>query len=898
VAAFEAVCQALAYAHAHGVIHRDLKPANVMVGAFGEVQVMDWGLAKVLSARPAHTAEDPLATTPGTAVRSLRDNDALFTQAGSILGTPAFMPPEQAIGAIDQIDARSDVFGLGGVLVAILTGQPPFQADTAESSRQLAAQGKVLDCFARLDRCGADPALVALCKRCLSPGKGDRPAEAGEVAKAVAALRAAADERARRAELDKVRVEGEQAAAEARALERRKRRRLGLGAAAALVLAVLGGLGAVLFVQRRANADLTVKNIALAEEQAKVQARFELAQKAIATFHTGVSEDLLLKNPQFQALQTKLLKEAAGFYGDLEQLLAGQTDPRSRHALAAAYSELGGLTEKIGSQADALAVHRRALALRRELAAAPGADVEARLEVARSLRSVANLLDATGDTAGALTAYGELRELAAGVAAEAPTGAAQALLAAGHTGAGGVLSDTGKPGEALKAYEQARDILRKVAEANPADTEVPRDLAGCYENIGVLLWKTGKPADALQAYEKAQNTYKKLAQGNPAVTKFQDDLAKSYGHIALLLADTGKPGEALQAYEKELDIRRKLVKANPAVTNLQSSLAATLHNMAMVQANTGRTAEALKGYEQAVAIQKALVEANPAVTQFQTFLANHYTMLGDVLSQTGKPEEALQAFEKARDIRRKLAEANPTVTALQSSLAQILNGMAWVQARMGRTAEALKGSEQARDICRKLAEANPTIPEYQDELATSHDDLGWFHARLKQFPEAFTALDAGLAIRRKLADAHPTITKYSNALASSYTYRGWAHVLAGQPAEAAGDLRRAIELWAKDPAPPMVDRFEHARALALLAGLAGDAQSGVPAAEATAFRDQAVAALRDAVKAGWSQADELKEPYFDALRKRDDFQELVKGLAVKAAAGDQPKSEKRPAPPR
>src|SRR5262249_26178215 len=150
-----------------------------------------------------------------------------------------------------------------------------------------------------------DAELVALCKRCLAPEKADRPADAGAVAAAVAALRQAADERARTAELDRVRLEGEKAAAEERSLERRKRRRLWLGAAAALALAAVGGLSAVLAVQARANRDLEAKNEQLAREQEKVEARFALAQKAIATFHTGVSEDALLRNAEFNELRTK-----------------------------------------------------------------------------------------------------------------------------------------------------------------------------------------------------------------------------------------------------------------------------------------------------------------------------------------------------------------------------------------------------------------------------------------------------------------------------------------------------------------------------------------------------------------------------------------------------------------
>jgi tetratricopeptide (TPR) repeat protein len=244
VAIFERVCQALAYAHAHGVIHRDLKPANIMVGAFGEVQVMDWGLAKILGSRERERPEDdPQATTGGTEVVSLRDSDGSFTQAGSVLGTPAYMPPEQAVGAIGKVDERSDVFGLGAILAVILTGNPPFAAASTDTTRVKAAQGDVADCFARLEACGAEPELVALCKQCLSPRPVERPADAGQVAAAVANLRQAAEERARRAELDRVRTEGEMAAAELRAAERRKRRRVQRALSLALGLLLLGAVG-------------------------------------------------------------------------------------------------------------------------------------------------------------------------------------------------------------------------------------------------------------------------------------------------------------------------------------------------------------------------------------------------------------------------------------------------------------------------------------------------------------------------------------------------------------------------------------------------------------------------------------------------------------------------------
>jgi WD40 repeat protein len=247
LAVFEAVCQAVGYAHAHRVIHRDLKPANVMVGAFAEVQVMDWGLAKVLGDAGTDAAADgPISevTRAWTEVSPTPETGS-HTQAGSLVGTPAFIPPEQAAGELAKVDERADVFGLGALLAVILTGKPPYVGENFESVRVLAVRGDLDDCFARLDASGAEPELVALCKQCLAFEPADRPRDAGEVAQAVARLRSAAEERARTAELERVRVEGEQTTAAARSAERRKRQRLALGLTSTLALVFLAGLAGV-----------------------------------------------------------------------------------------------------------------------------------------------------------------------------------------------------------------------------------------------------------------------------------------------------------------------------------------------------------------------------------------------------------------------------------------------------------------------------------------------------------------------------------------------------------------------------------------------------------------------------------------------------------------------------
>jgi tRNA A-37 threonylcarbamoyl transferase component Bud32 len=177
VGVFERVCSAVAFAHARDLIHRDLKPSNVMLGEFGEVLVMDWGIAKALGARPLPEQAPPVPTLhPPSDGGAETGSGGPETLPGQAKGTPAFMAPEQACGETSRVGKASDVFGLGGILCVTLTGQPPYP----QAWQALA--GDVTEAFARLDACGADAELIGLAKACLASAPEARPADAAEVA--------------------------------------------------------------------------------------------------------------------------------------------------------------------------------------------------------------------------------------------------------------------------------------------------------------------------------------------------------------------------------------------------------------------------------------------------------------------------------------------------------------------------------------------------------------------------------------------------------------------------------------------------------------------------------------------------------------------------------------------
>jgi serine/threonine-protein kinase len=844
---FEQVCQTLAYAHARGVIHRDLKPSNIMVGAFGEVQVMDWGLAKVLGeggvVDELAGRELPLVGDT-SAIRTVRSGSAgtpvpvgTHTQAGQVMGTPAYMPPEQAVGDIERVDERCDVFGLGAMLCEILTGRPPYVGTDSEQVWRRATCADLADAFARLDDCGADAELIGLAKRCLAPAPKDRPRNASVLAGELTAYLESIEARLRQVEL-------ERAAAQVKAAEERKRRRLTVGLATVILALVLLGSAGWAWIEhdratRRSEERSRAREIETAvttELERATQLREEARRKpaeastrmALALASARRAEGMLEGGHRDEQLRARV----AAVIADLQQqerdrqLLARLEEAR----LYIADSSLKVVIDGSAFFDDAVAEPLFAAAFREygiDVKQAPVAEVVQRLSAHPGRGELAAALDdwarATRDHAGkkkltelARTVDGDPLRNRVRDARQSNDLKAMVTLASAPESTSLPASTVVLLAKDLRwggAVPQAVALLRRALRQRPDHFWLNHELALSLEQLPTPPWEEVVRLNSIAAALRPRSSasYSNLgtallSQGNlvEAVTAFRRAIeldphsVLAHTWLGSALIRQGKLSEAVASCQKAVKLRPNFYMA---WNILGDALRAQ-----------GKHAEAIAACRKAITLQPRFAEA--------------HNNLGNALQLEGKPREAEAAYRQALKLAPSLPVANANLGlflegsgALDEAIPLLRKAttlpargtdrpdLAHIWVHLGNALGGKGRLEEAAQAYALATQLQPDLPMPWYKLGIALQGLGkraealaaFRNVVARQADHAESHLNIG-ALHLERAQWDDAIASFRKAIASKKDYvkahhnLGFALRKKGRLDEAAVSSRRAIEL--------------------------------------------------------------------------------------------------------
>ena len=738
---FEQIAQAVGFAHSQGIIHRDVKPLNVMVGAFGEVQVMDWGLAKDLA-------------SPGRESGGADDDPSLtHTVAGSIMGTPGYMAPEQARG--EPADARADVFALGATLAAILTGKPAFVGTGARESIEMAANAALADVWSRLDECGADAELIAIAKRCLAASPADRFADGQAVAERIAAYRAGVEDRLRRADT-------EAAASAVREAEQRKRRRVLLSAAAAISLVLAVGLGISLWQMNRAIA---------AEAQAKGRlTQIEKGNSILAAIFNDL--DLRRVRDGVEPLEAVLAKRLIAAAEQLEAEAVGDalSVARLQSRLAVALTNLAHPQEAIALLTKSDSTFNKELGRQDP-------------ETLTNRQRLASAQQIGGQLSDALAQYEEtyrLRKATLG-AEHADTISSMASLAAGYLGAG-------KLEKALPLFEESLKLQKAAIGADHPETLTNlTNLAAAYQGAGRL-------PDALPLYEEAYKARRATLGADHA------DTLASMNNLAMGYRDLGMMDKALPLLEESFNLHRTRMGPNHQFTF------ASMGNLGLAYRSIGKFDKALPLLEQAYTGKKSLLGADhPETLIAMDALASGYREAGRVPEAVPLLEEAVrrmtavmgadhpQTLTTASNLGVCYYHAGRIADALKSMEETLRRRKAKLGVDHPETLTGMNSLAAAYYASNQLDKALPlfeeTLQVQKRKLGADHPDtlvtlgnVAFAYHAAGRFAQALPLLEESLALRKaKFGPDHPNTLLAMNNLALGY--------------QAANKLAQAVKLF-------------------------------------------------------------------------------------------------------
>jgi serine/threonine-protein kinase len=804
--AFVGVCNAVAYAHSRGVVHRDLKGQNVILGDFGEVMLLDWGLAKLVGQHEA------AGDAPPVALGAEAEREA--TLQGQVLGTPAYMAPEQAEGRLDLIDARTDVYGLWAILYELLTGRPPFSgADTQEVLRKVREEEPERP--RRLWH-EAPAALEAVCLKALAKRRERRYATAGEVAEEVRRFLADEPVTAYREPLG------------VRAGRWVKRHQpLVAGAAAAVGVAAVSLAVATFFLTAANQRERAARQLALDNEREasrqrdeastqrdeakkqsneakkqrdeaqkqrdeakrqrdRAQANFQLAHRAVDQFLTKVSENTLLEREGLQPLRKELLASALPFYQRFVRDQEGQ--PAARFELAEAYVRLAEISYLADSWAKALPYFEKAAALLEALARARPSDKEYLRRIVYVYRQMALLSHVNNQPDRARRYLERANDLGKALDGDRLKQLEGLLMRGAFWHAASQFR------QAEEAFRSALALAEKLSAESPNNSDYENMVAGCYLGLGMVLQAAGRLPEAEAALQKGQAMFKRLAARYPAVMLQGRALGMGQTVLAEFYRATNQPDKAVPAYEEALQTLKTIGDKNPTLNDVQFCLALSAEQLGQLYGNAGKHDQAEGAYRQAVVALERLVANQPGDPRFTAELAKNLAFLGLLYQNKLRLAEAETVHRKALALRQQLVDKEPNNLDYLNDLGYTHQSLGWVYQVRNQPDRAEPAYRKALALQRRLADKRPDNDSYRDTLAFTLQGLGQVCALTRRPAEAEAAYREALALREKLAGKYPGVVRHEVNRAETEGSLAELEVAGDKPEAALERYGRAIAL--------------------------------------------------------------------------------------------------------
>lgn len=721
------VCDAVGYAHAHGVIHRDLKPANVMLGPFGEVTVLDWGLAKLVS-QPADQSDETAVMLPAPAETDL-------TIPGQALGTLGYMAPEQADPGGAIVDSRTDIYGLGAILFEILTCLPPHRGTRDEDLRSRIIHSPTPR--ARVEERSVPAALDAICAKAMAKKRSQRYRSAGELADDV--QRWLADE--------PVPVYSEPWS---HRLFRwlRRHRAWTLPTAAALLIVTLMSTIAFLVVdharREESRAKARTEEAWAAEKDAKREAlrRFKESLDTVDAMLTGVSE-VLHYYPGTQTLRTRLLERAAEDY--LRFSAEDSTDPQILAESGRALMRLGDVYRGLGRHDEAIVAFRRASERFDRMAAGSSNRADLELESIECLRRLAEVQTATGHYPQAERTFVETETR---LQKSVDSARSQIPLARLWVSFALLKDEMNQTGQAIELLGKAERTYAQLADSEQERRSTYQEGLALAQSIrGRILVGAGEQRQAVEPIEEAIRAYQELAEENVDEPRYLEGLAFSRINLANALRSLGDPNRETAALEEAIFDLEALLGVMPDVPHFSENLAAAHAALGRVYHHLGQNPRAKDHLDLALERLERLVNSDSPLPGHYEKLAIACTLQGQILRDLGDPF-AEGNLETAKRLYAPLLEEYPDTANYWRGLGICHRHLARFLHGVGRLQEAQEEYDEARGSLEEALSLRRGDPFALDALAWCWEHQGDLRSEDGEDPQQDYA--AARIIREKL----------------------------------------------------------------------------------------------------------------------------------------------------